>query len=241
MKFIPFLFVFLLFSCGSSSERANLKNIKPGNVQFFEVYSTYELNASWLVACKWSEEQDSLALQGKVPMSDLSARSLAGMVRPAGENAFGYVKKPDIDRVDSILALPEVKKHFPKDLQFMWSFGPEEARITGFEGMYTLYAVKVPKGNKAPIDSKHIQTAEAAISEHDNNPIINITMNDQGSHDWELLTRKNINRCIAITIDHKVISCPRVVSEIAGGKTQISGSFTIAESQELAARINAGK
>lgn len=241
MKFTPLLLALLLFSCESSSEGINLENIKPGNVQFFETYSSSELNAAWMVVCKWNEDQDSLVSQGKVPMSMLETRVLSGMVHPAGENAFGYVKKSDIDRVDSILSLPEVKKHFPKDLQFMWSFGPEEARMTGLEGMYALYAVKVPEGNKAPIDSKYITTAEATIDERTNSPIINITMNDQGSHDWELLTRKNIGRCIAITIDHKVLSCPRVVSEIAGGETQISGSFTIAQSQELAARINAGK
>jgi SecD/SecF fusion protein len=66
-------------------------------------------------------------------------------------------------------------------------------------------------------------------------------MTKQGQHDWEVMTAKNLGLPIAITIDNHVLSCPVVTGVISGGETEISGNFSVAEAEELAARINKGK
>jgi SecD/SecF fusion protein len=107
--------------------------------------------------------------------------------------------------------------------------------------MFGLYAVKVPDGGKAIINGEHIETAGAGASEVTGQPIITIKMTDPGAHDWEIMTRKNIGRAIAITLDNQVLSCPLVYDVIKGGSTEISGTFTKEEAEELAARIYKGK
>ncbi len=55
------------------------------------------------------------------------------------------------------------------------------------------------------------------------------------------MTRNNINRCIAVILDGYVRSYPRVVNEIAGGNTEITGDFTIDEANDLANILKSGK
>ncbi|WP_043023710.1 SecDF P1 head subdomain-containing protein [Fluviicola taffensis] len=234
MKLIPFVFLAFLCSCGPSAESQNLtpKNVKPGNIQFFETYPLTEILDSWKAACAWVNNQDSLE-QGENP------NSLGALVQLSDANKFGFVAENDIFRVDSLLSLSEVKNNFPKELKFMWSFGLEES--PNGKKMYALYAVRVPEGNKAPIDGKDIEIASFARSQITNTPIITISMTKDGAHDWEVMTRNNVGRPIAITMDHQVLSCPIVNGAIAGGSTEISGNFSVKEAEELAARINAGK
>lgn len=232
MKFLPFVLILVLTACGSETRKAPLKNVKPGNVQFFETYRFNEIPDSWSAACTWVSAQDSMT-----PQED--PNGLAALVHISTENKIGYVSENDLIRADFLLALQEVKNKFPKNLKFMWSFHPE--KTPDGKEMYALYAVKIPAGKKAIIDGRHIQSAVIAKSEFTGQPVIRISMNEQGEHDWEVMTSKNVGRAIAITIDNQVLSCPVVNGVIAGGATEISGSFSVAEAEELAARITFGK
>lgn len=49
------------------------------------------------------------------------------------------------------------------------------------------------------------------------------------------LTRENIGRRLAIVVDGKLYSAPRIMGAIPGGRGQISGRFTAKEAAELAA------
>ncbi len=236
MKLIPFISLFILFSCASGSKPLNLKNVKPGTLQFFETYSLPEIQYSWNAACDTVSNSDTLALQGKVNLMEIGLR---GLVHPGMTNMIGYVDEENRTKVDALLAKPEVKACFPEDLKFAWSYGLEEAQ-NGLKA-HVLYAIKVPTGNKALVDGRHIERVETGISQYNQTPVISITMNKQGSHDWEVMTTKNIGRSIAISFDGQVLSCPVVNNTISGGVTEISGNFTEAEAEELAARINAGR
>jgi hypothetical protein len=240
MKLLPIVLILVLTACGSETGNARLKNVKPGNVQFFETYELNEMLDSWNAACNWAHDHDSIALKGSLTLDELSKRDLKRIVRVMYEgNVFAYAAEEHIPMIDSILAIPEVKNNFPKNLRFMWSYRLEETPDRKM--MYALYAIKIPDSGKAIVDGRHIQSAEPAIATYNQMPVVRITMNDQGAHDWEVMTRKNIGRPIAITIDDHVLSCPVVNGAIAGGETEISGNFSKAEAEELAARINFGK
>lgn len=49
------------------------------------------------------------------------------------------------------------------------------------------------------------------------------------------------NKQIAMVLDGKVLSYPTVMSEITGGKSQITGNFTLQEMVEIAAIIESSK
>src|SRR5690554_6867948 len=54
------------------------------------------------------------------------------------------------------------------------------------------------------------------------------------------MTSENVGNFIEITMDNKVYSAPVIQGAITGGNTLISGSFTVAEAQNLTNLLNAG-
>jgi SecD/SecF fusion protein len=54
------------------------------------------------------------------------------------------------------------------------------------------------------------------------------------------MTTENKDRIIAISMDSVVYSAPRVINPITTGRTQISGSFTFQEAEDLAGLLNGG-
>jgi SecD/SecF fusion protein len=66
-------------------------------------------------------------------------------------------------------------------------------------------------------------------------------MNAEGTSTWARITRENINRCIAVVLDGYVRSYPRVMAEISGGNTEITGDFTIEEANDLVNILKSGE
>jgi len=55
------------------------------------------------------------------------------------------------------------------------------------------------------------------------------------------MTKENIGRCIAISLDGYIYSFPTVNGEISGGSSQITGNFTVEEAKDLANTLKSGK
>lgn len=68
-----------------------------------------------------------------------------------------------------------------------------------------------------------------------------MTMNDEGARQWSRITGQNIGKAIAIVLDDQVYSFPNVNSQIDGGRSQISGRFTVEEAGDLANVLESGK
>lgn len=244
---LPILFTALLIqSCGNREI-----NAKPVKLEFFETYSIHEINPQWQLAVFTSlhKEVDAKEKTSKTTTSDSistlselgTQRGLAAYVKNAGDYAIGVVSPKDKQTVDSILKRKDILTIFPKDLKFVWSLKTEPTYIGSKEKVYVLYAIRVPETGKAKIGGKDIETATADFDEIISQSLVELTMNEEGSDEWLMMTEENIGRILAICADGKVLSAPLVNGVIRGGKTQISGSFTSGEAEELAAGINAGK
>jgi SecD/SecF fusion protein len=72
-------------------------------------------------------------------------------------------------------------------------------------------------------------------------PLISMSMNTEAAQKWKTITGANKGKCVAVVMDNMVYSAPRVNSEISGGQSQITGNFTDAEADALAAILSAGK
>ena len=68
-----------------------------------------------------------------------------------------------------------------------------------------------------------------------------MAMNAAGARSWARLTADNIGRSVAIVLDGYVYSAPRVNQEIEGGRSSITGNFTIQEAKDLANVLKSGK
>ncbi|MDP3245154.1 MAG: protein translocase subunit SecD [bacterium] len=69
---------------------------------------------------------------------------------------------------------------------------------------------------------------------------VGIEFNDEGKQLFAEVTKRNVNKPVAIFLDGEAISVPRVNEPILEGKAVISGNFTVAEAKLLVQRLNAG-
>jgi len=87
------------------------------------------------------------------------------------------------------------------------------------------------------LDSSDLKNAKAGVDSFQQ-PIIEIKFTDDGAKRFADVTGKNIGERLAIVIDGKLYSAPRIITAITGGEAQISGHFTKAEAENLAARLD---
>lgn len=140
-------------------------------------------------------------------------------------------------KVSDTLALRELLislyQYLPKNIRFLYGTNQHIKDANTLP----LYAVKFDGGNI--IDNQYIDKIAFNYSSM-KQPLINMNFNKEGASRWALMTKKNINRPIAIVIDELVYSAPTVVSEITGGSSQISGGLSVQETQSLVSAIAGG-
>lgn len=144
---------------------------------------------------------------------------------------LGWAKDTDTAAVNRLLASPVIKEYLPAGLRTYWTLKPN------FEGYFELVGVDASHG-KAPLNGSVIM--EATVDKEPS-PSISINMNEKGSKIWAVFTKGSIGKQIAMVLDGKVLSYPTVMSEITGGKSQITGNFTLQEMAEIAAIIESSK
>jgi len=90
------------------------------------------------------------------------------------------------------------------------------------------------------LNGKYLEKAEVSFDQTTYQPLVSIQFNSDGAKIFEELTKKNVNKLLAIYIDGVPISIPKVNEAISGGKAQISGKFTVDEARSLARNLTAG-
>ncbi len=112
-------------------------------------------------------------------------------------------------------------------------------RVNEKEGTATAskrpYLVK----QRAVMTGDSLKDALVAIGDF-NQPYVSITFDSQGSTQFERVTSENVKKRLAIVLDNSVYSAPVIQEKIAGGRAQISGSFSMDEANDLAIILRAG-
>ena len=151
----------------------------------------------------------------------------------------GYAHYKDTAAINSMLANPEVKKILPRDLRLYWGVRAIDAETTNL--FYELYAIKSTQRNgRAPLEGDVVVSAADTYDQY-GRPCVTMSMNTDGARRWANLTKNNIGRAIAIVLDGCVYSAPNVNSEISGGRSEITGNFTIEQTKDLANVLRSGK
>jgi preprotein translocase subunit SecD len=73
-----------------------------------------------------------------------------------------------------------------------------------------------------------------------NEPVVSFRFDTAGGRKFGNVTREHVGELLAIVLDDKVISSPRIREPILGGSGVISGSFTVESANELAVLLRAG-
>ena len=145
----------------------------------------------------------------------------------------------DTATVNKYLQMKEVRELLPAELKyakFLWDAKP----IKDTE-VINLYAIKSNRKDIAPIQGDVIINASQEYDQLGTNPEVSMTMNSRGSKLWAKMTSENVGNFVAVVLDDYVYTAPRVNTAITGGRTSISGNFTVLEAQDLANVLKAGK
>lgn len=160
--------------------------------------------------------------------------------QPVPGSMIGFAAGKDTSRVNAYLAMNQVKSLMPRELKFYWSQNPYKYDETGT--LYELHAIKVStRDGRAPLTGDVVTAARPSTGVTGSDIKVDFSMNGEGAKIWQRMTRDNIGRCIAVVLDDYVRSYPRVQNEIAGGNTEITGDFTLAEAEDLANILKSGK
>lgn len=147
----------------------------------------------------------------------------------------GYLRRADI----RILLTPD--QHYAK---FVWGKPTTLKDIKGKDiDAVELYALKGNRDNVAAMSGGVVTDAKDSFDQS-GKPAVTMQMNGQGAKAWEELTGRAYTQKsnIAIVLDNIVYSAPGVSSgPISGGRSEISGTFDVTETKDLANVLRAGK
>ena len=178
----------------------------------------------------------------EAPIRKLFAGFAQGQRTPSGATQYpsyiGYVQVKDTGLLGSYLRLSVAQNKFPSNLAFM--YGKLESEDPKTKNILSLYAIKTLDNGSAELEGEHVSNASQDYDEK-GRPAIKMLMDATGTRTWASMTKRNIGKPIAIVLDNTVYSAPFVNGEIPNGSSEISGSFTVNEAQDLADILSSGK
>ena len=181
------------------------------------------------------KEIDSLNTSEINPINDL----IKGLGFQGGP-VLAQVSKKDQDLFKYYLDLPEVRRLLPPSLRyvkFIWG------KTNPSNDLVDLFVIKSNRDNQPPLSGGVIVDAVQTYSQI-GQPAVSMQMDSKGSRIWENITGKAFKDAssIAIVLDDLVYSAPGVSNgAISGGRSEITGSFSLNEAIDLANVLRAGK
>ena len=198
-----------------------------------------------------AEEDDDLAdllggeevNQADDPMLDRPLLNRILPVRASNPGLASFSLK-DTALINGYLREPQVRALLSGEQRyynFIWSI-PEYNESVG-EEITSLYAIKGNREDTPELSGGVIVDAQQSYTQA-GRVAVTMQMNGVGAKIWEDMTEYAYNNQsqIAVVLDDVVYSAPGVSSgKISGGRSEITGDFTIPEAQDLANVLRAGK
>ena len=131
----------------------------------------------------------------------------------------GLPQKADVDRVTAAKKA-KGEKISPEDLK-------------------ALPQTWVQTSGRATVDGGDLSDAQSSFGQ-DNSPVVTFKFNQKGAVRFGKLTAENIDKPFAIILDDVIMSAPVIRSAILGGSGEISGRFTLDETNSLAIVLRSG-
>ena len=208
------------------------------NLEFYEVYTLDEIQ-SQLMALEQALRADSAGV----------AKTFFGYFDGngyAGSPVIGMATQRHREVIDSILGTATAARILPSNLKLRWEVKPQEVQYTDTATnavrkaeLYTLIALRSNNGKPALAGDVVV----SATSDFDNmqGNYVSMDMNSEGAKAWARVTQNNLGKPVAIVLDEHVYSYPRINSVIEGGRSQITGNFSVEDAKDLANVLKSGK
>lgn len=142
----------------------------------------------------------------------------------------------EVEEVMALLETVDVDSILPIDAAMHW--GKQDEARQGTIGR-VLYITE----SRSPMDGSAIASAMRQIGGDPARPnaaSVSLTLNSQGARTFRRITSQNVHRQLAIVLDDRVASAPRITERIGGGQAQITGNFSDQEARDLAIVLQIG-
>lgn len=208
------------------------------NLEFYEVYTLDEIQ-SQLMVLETALRGDSLGVAktffGNFDGQGYSGTPIVGMATQAHREV-----------IDSILGTATAARILPSNLKLRWEVKPQEVQYTDTATnatrkaeLFSLIALKSNNGKPA-LGGDVVVSASSDFDTMQGN-YVSMNMNSEGSKAWARVTQNNLGKPVAIVLDEHVYSYPRINSVIEGGRSQITGNFSVEDAKDLANVLKSGK
>ena len=149
----------------------------------------------------------------------------------------GFCAIKDTAELNKYLSDQKILNFFPIDVKFAYTVKPYDV-----DGKFVqLVALKSARGGEAIMQGDVVTDANQQFAQFASTAEVSMSMNAEGAKQWKRLTAENIGKSVAIVLDGFVYSFPTVQAEISGGRSQITGNFTVEEAKDLANILKSGK
>ena len=190
-------------------------------------------------------KKDTKAADTKASEQAKKQNPLLSIFQPTQGNTLavvGYANVRDTAEINKIIYSDLARRIFPAELKLRWGAKAEDFGGQNTKGdIFELYALKItePSG-RAPLEGDVITNGKDDFDQM-GHPCVSMQMNSDGARRWSQITKQNIGKAVAIVLDDAVYSAPRILTQIDGGNSQITGNFTIEDTKDLANTLNSGK
>ena len=148
----------------------------------------------------------------------------------------GYARAVDTAQINKYFRMEEIQEMIPDRMRFVWSFKP----LSNNDNIFMMIALKPNSQDSSALDGSVVTNATQDFDER-GQPAVSLEMNTSGGSEWSRITEANVDRAVAVTLDGAAYTWPNINEKIAGGRSSISGSFTIEEAKDLATVLKAGQ
>ncbi len=195
------------------------------------------------LAAKLAKDKESKAVDAKDKAAALKQNPLFAVFQPVpqGLAIVGYANARDTADVNKVIYSQVAAQVLPAECKLRWGAKAEDFGGESKGEVFALYALKITEPNgRAPLEGDVITSSKDDFDQM-GHPSVSMQMNSDGARRWSQITKQNIGRGVAIVLDDAVYSAPRILTQIDGGNSQITGNFTIEDTKDLANTLNSGK
>ncbi|NEV93859.1 protein translocase subunit SecDF [Psychroflexus sp. YR1-1] len=187
--------------------------------------------------------EDLLSTEEDTESDFTKTNPLLSLIQSGGQPqgpVIAYFAIKDTAKVNTYLSMPQVRSQLPSDkkyAEFVWGKPQKDSEVI------ELYALKGNRSDEPQLSGAVITDAQQTYDQV-GRVAVSMQMDGRGAKIWEDMTGRASSQGsqIAIVLDDLVYSAPGVSSgAITGGRSEITGDFTIEEAQDLANVLRAGK
>ena len=158
-------------------------------------------------------------------------------VDPASNSpVFGIVAERDTAEVRRLLSAPGARALIPPGVQLLYTSNADAGETEDGEGVYYLIAVN----DRVELTGDVVTDAGPDFDPYTNAPMVSLSMNGAGASRWRQITTANRNKPVVIVLDNLVYTYPTINEPIPNGRTQISGSFTRQDVDDIVTVLKSG-